>query len=126
MKRSAVSASGVNTTGNTAESVMATVPMPALNENPLISGVVVDGVINLTAGTGTTGGTIRVRRGSLTGALVGPAQQLVPTAGSPGPVAFSAFDPAPVSGQPYVVTYQAAGATAASTANYVVATATAA
>jgi len=100
--------------------------MPSLSENPLISGVIVDGVINLTPGTATTGMTIRVRRGSLTGALVGPAQQLTPTAGSPASHAFSAYDTAPVSGQPYVVTMQAAGATAASTANYAVATATAA
>jgi hypothetical protein len=125
MKRSATSATGVNTTGNTAETVVATVPMPPLGDNPLISGVVVDGIMNMTPGAGTTGVTMRIRRGSLTGALVGPAQVVSPTVSVPGVSSFSALDLAPVPGQPYVVTMQQAAATGAGVVNYCVATATA-
>jgi hypothetical protein len=130
MKRSAASATGVSVGTGTGlvEGVVVTLPVPPLGDNPLISGVVVDGVVNFTPGVGTTQLTIRVRRGTtIAGALVGVAQVHALAAGVPGGVPFSAFDTAPVAGGSYCVTVQqtAGPATAAGSAGVAVVTATA-
>lgn len=130
MKRSAASASGVSVGTGTGlvETVVATLPVPPLADNPLITGVIVDGVVNYTPGTGTTQVTVRVRRGTtIAGALVGVAQVHALVAGNPGGIPFSALDLAPVPGGSYCVTVQqtAGPATAAGNAGVAVVTATA-
>ena len=117
----------------TAEFVVATlpgVPLPSEAGGILLSHVVIDGFINYTPGTAATLVTVRVRRNSLVGTLVGVAQQ-VTVASGPAVVAIpvSADDPIvqttppTLPGQVYVVTLQQ-NITPAGTVNYAVITAT--
>jgi hypothetical protein len=131
MKRVVASVTNVASPIST-EGVVATLPaapLPADAGGVLASHNLIDGFINFTAGTGTTAVVLRVRRGSLTGALVGPAQTNVQAAGVIASIAFSADDSAaganpPPIGQVYVVTIAQTGGTAAGNTNYAVATLT--
>jgi hypothetical protein len=76
LKRAVGVATAVATTNNT-ESVIATLPSAPLPADPscgLQNDIIIDGFLNISAGTGATAVTVRVRRGSLGGALVGVAQ----------------------------------------------------
>jgi hypothetical protein len=126
MKRSVASATTVATPASAAESIVTTVPCPSLADNPLISGVVIDGVIDITPGTAATGVTLRCRRTNVAGAQVGPTLPIPgAAAGALSSRAFSFLDTAPT-GAPYVITQTAAAQTGAGNVNAVLATATAA
>jgi hypothetical protein len=126
MKRAVTSATGAGTAANATEQVVATVPCPVLADNPLISGVVIDGVIDITPGTGATAVTLRCRRTNAAGAQIGPTLTIPgAAAGALGTRAFSFNDTAPT-GAPYVITTTAAAQTGAGTVNAIVVTATAA
>jgi hypothetical protein len=118
---------------NSAEYVVATLPAIPLPSEPggvLLTQVVIDGFINYTPGTSTTILTIRVRRATLVGTLVGVAQAVTAVAGAAMAVPISAADPISqasppaVPGQIYVITAQQTGGAAAGTTNYAVVTAT--
>jgi hypothetical protein len=82
--------------------------------------VKVSGVLNITAGTGTTAVVIRVRQGVGTGgAVVGAAQTVTLAAGNSASVPFSIEDTtgALEAGTAYTVTVSQTGATAAGTVN---------
>jgi hypothetical protein len=94
-------------------------------------GLIVRGVLNVTAGTGTTAVVIRVRKGNqITGALVGLAQTVTLAAGSSATIPYEVLDNAPITagvdpqgaqsvGQNmYSVTIQQTGGTGAGTVNY--------
>lgn len=126
MKRSAVQATSVATPATAAETVVATISVPLLGDNPLITGVVVDGVLSLTPGATASSVVIRVRRTNVTGAVVGPVSPLYPVAPTvPSAIPFSVFDVAPVSGGSYVVTVVSTAQSGAGSVNSVVVTATA-
>jgi len=98
-----------------------------LGDNPLISGVIIDGVINMTLGTTQTSVAIRVRRGALAGTQVGATVTAAAAAATAIPsTAFSVLDASPVSGQSYVITAQQAGGAGNATGSAVVVSATAA
>jgi hypothetical protein len=86
-------------------------------------GVAVVGSLNITVGTGGTSVTVRVRQGSLTGALVGVAQVATVTAGNVVTLDVGELDASPVSPATYVVTVAVAGASANSTVNRALVTA---
>lgn len=115
---------------NSAEGVIATIaslPLPSDPGCEVQRDVVIDGFLNFTAGAGTTAIIVRIRRGSLTGTLVGVAQTHVMAAGSVASIAFAADDLPPSNppvGGSYAITVQQTGGTGAGTANYLVATAT--
>jgi hypothetical protein len=125
MKRSVVTQTNFTPSGGfTAEQVIATVPCPLLADNPLASALVVHAVVNYTGGTNSTGVTFRVRRGSLTGAVVGQVfAPGVPTVNGYAVQVVDALSGA-VPAQ-YVITKQEAAATANGTTNYLTATITA-
>jgi hypothetical protein len=132
MKRSVASATGLAGAA-TAEFVAMTlpgVPLPAEPGGLLLSHVIVDGFVNYSTGTLTTAVTLRVRRASLVGTLVGVAQVLTTTASTTYSIPFSVDDPLiaatppTIPGQIYVVTLQQTSTGAAGTVNYSVATAT--
>ena len=115
-----VAASAVNVP-TTTETVIATVG--PFNENQALpaQGVNFDGNINITTGTGTTAVVVRVRAGSLTGALVGVAQTQVATAGQTINIPISELDPTLVQANAiYVVTVQQTAASANGTVNRVI------
>jgi hypothetical protein len=117
MKRTASTASAV-ASPVTAEGVLATINAPLLGDNPLISGVVVDSNITATPGLGATAITLRVRRNTLTGAIVGTALVLPVTASAVSQAALTFLDTTPST--TYVVTIQqsAGPATAAGAYNH--------
>lgn len=133
MKRSVATVTSLGGT-NTTEFVVATlpgVPLPGEAGGILLSQVVVDGFINYTPGTLCTSVTVRVRRTSIAGTVVGPAQVVTTTAGNATAIPIAAADaavqatPPTLPGQIYVVTLQQTGAsTGAGTVNYAVVTAT--
>lgn len=86
-------------------------------------GVAIVGSLNVTIGTGGTAAVVRVRQGSLTGALVGVAQTATVTAGNVVTLDIGELDGSPVSPATYVVTVSITGASANSTVNRVVVTA---
>ena len=76
LKRAVGTATNVATNVST-EGVIATLPAIPLTSDAaclLENDIVIDGFLNYTAGAGTTAAVVRVRRGSLVGALVGAAQ----------------------------------------------------
>lgn len=119
-----------------AEFVVATLPgllLPAEPGGVLLSHVLVDGYVNITPnGTTITGVTLRVRRSSLTGTLIGTAQQITTVApGVASSIPIMVDDPivqaSPplLPGQVYVVTAVQAGTVlTAPTVNYAVVSAT--
>lgn len=126
MKRTVVSVTGAATTNNATEQIIATVPTPPLGDNPLISGVVVDGVADITPGTGATSVTLKCRRTNVAGTQIGPTLT-VPSAVATvlGTRAFSFFDSTPGLSSQYVITQTAAAQSGAGTVNSIVVTATA-
>lgn len=86
-------------------------------------GVAIAGSINLLVGTGGTAAVVRVRQGSLTGALVGLAQTTTVIAGNVVDLDVGELDANPVSPATYVVTVSVTGASANSTMNRAVFTA---
>lgn len=99
-------------------------------EAPVGQGMKVRGTINVTAGTGTTAVVLRVRKGGLTGALVGPAMTHTLAAGASANIPYDVLDNAPtqspidpqgaqsVGSNLYLLTIQQTGGTAAGTVNY--------
>lgn len=79
--------------------------------------VAVFGLLSMTHGTGATAVTLRVRRTSLTGTLVGESNALSVTAGNSSEQNFGVLDTSigEVAGQSYVLTAQFTGATGNST-----------
>jgi hypothetical protein len=125
MKRQVTAATAVATPAAATESVIATVNCPALGDNPLISGVVIDGVLDITPGTAATGVTIKCHRNTLGGAQVGPTLTIPgAAAGALSSRAFAMFDNAPTGGT-YVITQTAAAQSGAGTVGSIVVTATA-
>jgi hypothetical protein len=133
VKRAVVTVTAQAGTSAAAEYVVATlpaVPLPAEPGGVLLSQVVIDGFINYTPGTSATVVTIRVRRGTLVGTLVGVGQASTAVAGAAMAIPISAADPINVAsppavpGQVYVVTAQQTGGAAVGTCNYAVVTAT--
>lgn len=116
-----VAASAVNVP-TTTETVLAT--LGPFNENmagEFAQGVACDGNINFTAGTGATSITMRVRRGGLTGALIGVAAVQTVTAGNVVNIPIAELDPTLVQvGVTYAVTLQQTAASANGTVNRVV------
>jgi hypothetical protein len=116
-----VAASAV-TVPTTTETVLAT--LGPFNENmagEFAQGVACDGNINLTAGTGATAVTMRIRRGGLTGTLIGVASVQTVTAGNVVNIPIAELDPTLVQvGVTYVVTLQQTAASANGTVNRVV------
>jgi hypothetical protein len=119
----------------TAEFVVATLPplpLPSEAGGVLLTQVVIDGFINYSPGTVGTTVTLRVRRSTLTGTLIGVAQTVTV---APGPVTPTAIPvaaadaivqatPPTIPGQVYVVTLQQAAGSGVGTVNYAVITAT--
>ena len=136
MKRAVVTATALGGNAST-EFVVATlppVPLPQEAGGLLLSFVVIDGFINITPNGATiTSVTLRIRRGSIAGSLVGPAQVITAglAPGSASAIPIAAADavvqatPPTIPGQVYVVTAIQAGTTlTAPTVNYAVVTAT--
>lgn len=100
----------------TTETVIATCVVPSIPG----AGVNVNltGVVHLTTGGSTTAVTVRVRRGGLTGTVIGtgPADTIIGAAGSTDPYTMLVTDNPPDSANlTYVLTVQQAGAVAAGT-----------
>jgi hypothetical protein len=101
----------------TSETVVAT--LAGLNVDRIQRRVGFGGLVNILVGTGGTSVTVRVRRGSVSGAVVGVAQGQAVAAGSTYSIAVDALDePGEVAGATYVLTVAVAAATANSTVNY--------
>jgi hypothetical protein len=118
-QKSAVAVIAVGTPVST-EGIIATTPAASFN-NPAGQGNLISGVLNLTAGTGTTAVVLRVRSGPLvTSPLVGVAETDTLAAGASANIAFEFVDPAALNvvNQQYVVTLQQTGGTGAGTVNY--------
>lgn len=81
--------------------------------------VVIDGAIDVTAGTGTTAVVIKCRRGTTTaGTQVGASETDTLAAGNSEALAFTFQDtPGDVAGQQYVITATQTGGTANGTVN---------
>jgi hypothetical protein len=126
MKRTAAPISAVATGAGSAETVIATVPVPVLGDNPLVTGVTIDAVLNIAPGATTTAVVVRFRRGTTVGgAQIGASQTHTLAAGASAGIAAGAYDSAPGSGGSYCVTVQQTGGSGAGTVNGVI-TATAA
>lgn len=99
----------VTTTTETIALTTAAISTPGPGTN-----VSIQGIIEMTYGTGTTAVTVRVRRGTtITGTLVGEGNAYTVAAGNTSEQTFSVEDtPGEVAGQAYVVTVQQTGATA--------------
>jgi hypothetical protein len=117
----------------TTEFLVATLPAVPLPGEPggvLLSQVIIDGFINYTPGTLGTSVTVRVRRSTIGGTLVGVAQVVTTVAAAAIAIPISAADPLSqttpptIPGQVYVVTMQNVAGSGAGTVNYAVITAT--
>jgi hypothetical protein len=116
MRRNVVRTTAVATGAAAAETVVATIGVPNLGDNPLIQGVTIQASLNnLAPGAGTTAGVIRVRKGTVAGTQVGVNKANTQANGTTQSDSIRAYDPAPVSGQVYVITYQQTGGTGAGT-----------
>lgn len=103
----------------TAETIVATTTARPVSA-PGSQGQLIQANVNITPGTGATAMTLRVRAGnSLTGALVGVAQQQPCTAAVPDNFDIATQDPTTVGTVQYSVTAQATSATGNSTVNAV-------
>jgi hypothetical protein len=112
-----VAATGSQTITTTTETVVAT--LGGLNTAPSQSRVAMTGIVNITVGTGGTSVTLRVRRASVSGTVVGVAMSHTVAAGSNYSLAVQALDsPGEVAGATYVVTVAVTAATGNSTVNY--------
>jgi hypothetical protein len=118
----------VGTPASAVETVIITgLPYVYDNPNPYVglehsgpgNGVKLSGIINITPGASTTAGVIRVRQGSLTGAVVGLSQTSALAAGVPQTLTYDEFDTSryPAAGGVYVLTLSTTAATAVGTVN---------
>lgn len=100
------------TVTTTAETVIGAIT-PFNVGNPAGEGVYLAGDVNVLTGAGTTAVTLRIRNGSLTGAIVGNPQAFPQTASVEAQVGTAGLDPTALAGAlvTYVLTYQATGAT---------------
>jgi hypothetical protein len=120
-------------TATAAETTIATSDTVSWNASGVAEGLIVRGVLNMTAGAGTTAVVVKVRRGTGTGgATVGPAAGTSHTlaAAASANLAFEVLDTAPLpnivspSGAQdvpqnlYTVTVAQTGGTGAGTVNY--------
>lgn len=117
--RNTASGSGVVNPAASAETVIYTTPN--LVFGPGAATVSISGTANITPGTSTTGITLRVRQGSLTGPIVGVSPLHTVVAGAAQSISFGATDTTPFtnSPQPYVLTAQQTAGTGAGTTNMV-------
>jgi hypothetical protein len=105
------------TVTTTAETLVAQVK--EINTSGLQRNVAMLGIVNITVGTGGTSITLRVRRESVSGYVVGVATSHTVAAGSTYSLAIQAIDqPGEISRAVYVLTVTVAGATGNSTVNY--------
>ena len=99
----------------TAETVVATLTIGG--DTPEGDQIILEGFCQVTTGAGTTGLQLRVRRGGLTGAQVGPTSQLAAGAAAAASIGIQCSDtPGEVAGQTYVLTVQQVAATGNGTA----------
>lgn len=85
---------------------------------PQGEGLCVSGILNVTAGTGTTAVVVRVREGrGIAGTLVGTAKTHTLAAGASASIPFCEYDSAVGENQIYSVTIQQTGATGNGTVN---------
>lgn len=115
----AVASSAATNLPTTTETVVLTFTIPPEN-NPGGEGVQIDANADFTAGTAATSAILRVRQGSLAGAVVGNAIQSPVTAGIPNSLSGCVLDPTlqyPV-GNTYVLTVQQVAATGNGTMAY--------
>lgn len=101
----------------TTETVVATIPN--VNTQDPGANVAIEATVTLTTGTATTAVVLRIRRGSVTGTIIGEAETDTPigAAGSTDPYSIGATDqPGEVASQNYVVTVQQTAATGNGTA----------
>lgn len=103
----------------TAETVLTTTVARQVNA-PSSIGQYISGVINVTAGAGTTAFVVRVRAGSdLTGAVIGGPETVAATASVNANVAYAQMDFVNNAQVQYTVTIQQTGATGNGTVNFV-------
>lgn len=111
-------ASGITLT-TTAETVLCTTVARSINA-PASFGQYISGLINVTAGAGTTAFVIRVRAGSgLSGAVIGGPETVAATASVNANVAYAQMDFVLTGTVQYTVTIQQTGATGNGTVNFV-------
>ena len=117
MPRTRATASGVSVP-TAAEVVIATLPPITLQANNTVDLLA---EVDLSTGTGVTGSTITIRRGTtITGTVVQAIGPVPPAASTRGLLVVEAQDTqaVDVAGQQYVVTITTPGSSSASTANY--------
>lgn len=122
MHKNSASGAGVSNPAASAETVIYTTPVLQTGQG---DGVVdIAGTVNVTPGTGATAIVIRVRQGTLTGAIisgVSPAHTVA--AGAAQSISFGVTDTTgwtqQVNGGAYVITAQQTGGTGAGTTNLV-------
>lgn len=116
VKRASTTVEANTTLTTTAETVVATLNAPTPNRAGVV--VTVRGWAQLTAGTGATAVTPRIRRGTTTsGDLVGEGNPVDATAGDTADNVITVNDsPGEVSSLSYVLTLEQTGATANGTA----------
>ena len=117
----AVHTTGATTVTTTTETVGATIGPFNIND-PGGQGILLEGILSITAGTGTTSVTCRLRQGTgITGTVVGNAVSQTVTAGNTYLLSPMALDTTlSATNQQYVITVQQTGATANGTINYAV------
>lgn len=103
----------------TAETVLTTTAQRPVNA-PASIGQYISGVINVTAGAGTTAFVVRVRAGNgLSGAVIGGPETVAATASVNANVAYAQMDFTLSGNVQYTVTIQQTGATGNGTVNFV-------
>jgi hypothetical protein len=97
----------------TAETVILTITIPSENQPLGADGVYLSGTVGGTAGAGTTAVAIRIRQGSVAGAVVGNVYTEPVTASALFAIGFDMLDPTTSypTGNTYVVTAVQTGAT---------------
>lgn len=122
LHKNTATGAGVSNPAASAETVIYTTP-PILSGTPQQNPVGIEGTVNITPGTSTTGVVIRVRQGGLTGPQVGAAPTHTVAAGAPQSISFGATDSTgyiqQAGGGAYVVTAAQTAGTVAGTTNMV-------
>jgi len=109
---------------NAAEGVIATLtPFTEAQAGEFAQGVVIQANVNVTIGTSGTAIVLRVRKGSLTGTLVGAAQTITAAAGNTVAATIDELDTVLAQNVTYVLTGQVTAGAANSTVNRAVLTA---
>ena len=121
--RTTASGAGVSNPAASAETVIYTTPAISAGQQVQNPGnpVSITGTVNITPGTSTTGITIRIRQGSLTGPVIGVAPLHTVVAGAPQSISFGGTDATTFLESPnsYVITAQQTAGTVAGTTNMV-------